>query len=221
MISSHRACFAPHFHEVQLLSTSTFLPLAECAEFPPWYSSTFLLCFSTGGFECCIISLKILTEIPDWLKDIILFQNYFISVASRFKTFKNYLYQYTTESRNAMAGTVNGVQMSCQVVYCLFCLFPLYELLWCWSFLLLSALTWAVTFLQVEIEVPQTCKFIMKTTDCSLREMSSIRPERKPGFVRPSSSDDFFVAMNRLTVNILHIIWNKMWHLSKWRTLTL
>lgn len=43
---------------------------------------------------------------------------YFITVSSRFKTFKNYLYQYTTESRNAMGGTINGVQMSCQVVYC-------------------------------------------------------------------------------------------------------
>lgn len=156
---------------------------------------------------------------PRFLKDIILFQNYFISVASRFKPFKNYLYQYTSESRNAMAGTVTGVQMSCQVVSCLYCLCfhcmsSSYIYLLYLRFLPFSALTWAVTFLQVEIEVPQPCKFIMKTRDCSLRELSSIRPERKPGFVKPSSSDDFFIAMNRLAINVLHIIWNMMLHVA-------
>ncbi|TWW54706.1 Apolipoprotein B-100 [Takifugu flavidus] len=50
---------------------------------------------------------------------------------------------------------------------------------------------------QVEIEVPQPCKFIMKTRDCSLSKMSSTRPDRKPVFVKSSSSEDFFFAMNR------------------------
>lgn len=68
-------------------------------------------------------------------------------------------------------------------------------------------------FLQVEIEVPQPCKFIMKTRDCSLSEMSSIRPERKPVFVKPSSSDDFFIAMDRLAVSIRHFIGN-IWHVA-------
>lgn len=69
-----------------------------------------------------------------------------------------------------------------------------------------SALILALTFLQVEIEVPQPCKFIMKTRDCSLSEVSSIRPDRKSVFFKSSSSDDFFNAMNRLAVNIPHII---------------
>lgn len=36
--------------------------------------------------------------------------------------------------------------------------------------------------------------------------MTSIRPGGKPVFVELSSSDDFFIAMNRLAVNILHFI---------------
>lgn len=39
--------------------------------------------------------------------------------------------------------------------------------------------------------------------------MSSIRPEITPVFVKPSGSDDFFIAMNRLAANILRIIRNK------------
>lgn len=74
VISFRHACFAPHFHEIQLLSTSAFLPLAECAKFLPWSSSTIFICFSTIGFECCIISLKILTEIPDFWKTLFYFR---------------------------------------------------------------------------------------------------------------------------------------------------
>lgn len=64
----------------------------------------------------------------------------------------------------------------------------------------------SIDIFQVEIEVPQPCKFIMKTRDCSLSEMSSTRPDRKPVFVKSSSSEDFFFAMNRLAVSIPHIM---------------
>lgn len=87
-------------------------------------------------------------------------------------------------------------------------LIPLSESLLCPCCLPFPAPILALTFLQVEIEVPQPCKFIMKTRDCSLSEMSSTRPDRKPVFVKSSSSEDFFFAMNRLAVNIPHIMWN-------------
>ncbi|XP_068573744.1 apolipoprotein B-100 isoform X2 [Cebidichthys violaceus] len=58
-------------------------------------------------------------------------------LASRFKSYKKYVYQYTTGSRNGVVGSLKkGPQVSCQVV----------------------------------IEIPQTCKFIMHTRDCALKE---------------------------------------------------
>lgn len=123
-------------------------------------------------------------------------------MTSRFKPFKNYLYQYTTESRNAMAGAANGVKVSCQVLFDSTVWVPVISRL-----LPFSALILALTSLQVEIEVPQPCKFIMKTRDCSLSEVSSTRPDRKSVFVKSSSSDHFRIAMNRL-VSIPHIISN-------------
>lgn len=94
-------------------------------------------------------------------------------------------------------------------------LIPLSELLLCPCCLPFPALILALTFLQVEIEVPQPCKFIMKTRDCSLSEMSSTRPDRKPVFVKSSSSEDFFFAMNRLAVSIPHIMWNTGFNASR------
>lgn len=94
-------------------------------------------------------------------------------------------------------------------------LIPLSELLLCPCCLPFPALILALTFLQVEIEVPQPCKFIMKTRDCSLSEMSSTRPDRKPVFVKSSSSEDFLFAMNRLAVSIPHIMWNTGFNTSQ------
>lgn len=48
--------------------------------------------------------------------------HHLITVASRFKAYKKYVYQYTTESRNGVVGTANlrnGPKVSCQVHYCL------------------------------------------------------------------------------------------------------
>lgn len=155
-----------------------------------------------------------LTENSDWLEGVTLFHNYFITVASRFKIFKNYLYQYTTDSKNAWAGTVNGVQMSCQVVTVnTVCILTVADPLTIKLSSFFFTMTWAVPFFQVEIDVPQPCKFVLKTRDCSLGEILSIKPDRKPVFVKPSSSDDFSIAMNRLAINILHIIWN-IWHMA-------
>lgn len=150
---------------------------------------------------------KIQRGFPEWLKNL---TNYFIPVTSRFKPFKNYLYQYTTESRTAMAAAATGVQVSCQVLFD--------SLVWVTVMSLLPPFpctALSLTFLQVEIEVPQPCKFIMKTRDCSLSEMSSTRHNRKPVFVKSSSSEDFFFAMNRLALSIPHIMWNTGFNASQ------
>lgn len=47
---------------------------------------------------------------------------YLNAVTSRFKTYKKYVYQYTTESRNGVVGAAslrNGPRVSCQVHSCL------------------------------------------------------------------------------------------------------
>uniref|UniRef100_A0A672I0G0 Apolipoprotein Ba n=1 Tax=Salarias fasciatus TaxID=181472 RepID=A0A672I0G0_SALFA len=50
---------------------------------------------------------------------------------------------------------------------------------------------------QVEIEVPQTCRFIMQTTDCSLSEVSDMDPQGQPAFGEAPSSDAFRTAMEK------------------------
>lgn len=53
---------------------------------------------------------------------ITMWYHYLIAVAFRFKAYKKYAYQYTTESRNGVVGTANlrnGPKVSCQVHDCL------------------------------------------------------------------------------------------------------
>ncbi|XP_051252201.1 apolipoprotein B-100 [Dicentrarchus labrax] len=87
-------------------------------------------------------------------------------LASRFKAYKKYVYQYTTESRNGVVGTANlrnGPKVSCQV----------------------------------EIEVPQTCRFIMHTRECALSEVSVIDPQGKPVYRQAPGSEAFQAAMEK------------------------
>nr|XP_033498817.1 apolipoprotein B-100-like [Epinephelus lanceolatus] len=87
-------------------------------------------------------------------------------LASRFKTFKKYMYQYTTDSRNGVVGTtdlMNGHKVSCQV----------------------------------EIEVPQTCRFIMHTRDCALNEVSVMDPQGQSVHRHAPGSKAFQAAMEK------------------------
>uniref|UniRef100_A0A8C2XEB4 Apolipoprotein B n=1 Tax=Cyclopterus lumpus TaxID=8103 RepID=A0A8C2XEB4_CYCLU len=87
-------------------------------------------------------------------------------LASRFKTYKKYVYQYTTESRNGAVDTANlknGLQVSCQV----------------------------------EIEVPQTCRFVMDTRDCALSEVHFMDSQGQPVYRQNPHSDAFQAAMER------------------------
>ncbi|XP_039641503.1 apolipoprotein B-100 isoform X5 [Perca fluviatilis] len=87
-------------------------------------------------------------------------------LASRFKTYKKYVYQYTTASRNGVVGTANlknGPKVSCQV----------------------------------EIEVPQMCRFVMHTRDCALSEVSVMDPQGQPVYRQAPGSEAFQAAMER------------------------
>ncbi|KAK5885887.1 hypothetical protein CesoFtcFv8_016980 [Champsocephalus esox] len=87
-------------------------------------------------------------------------------LASRFRTYKKYVYQYTTESRNGMVGTANlknGPKVSCQV----------------------------------EIEVPQTCRFVMHTRDCALSEVSAMDPQGQPVYSQARGFAAFQAAMEK------------------------
>ncbi|XP_018553179.1 apolipoprotein B-100 [Lates calcarifer] len=87
------------------------------------------------------------------------------SLASRFKAYKKYVYQYTAESRNGVVGTanLNGPKVSCQV----------------------------------EIEVPQMCRFIMHTRDCALSEVSAVDPQDQLVYSQAPSSEAFQAAMEK------------------------
>lgn len=51
--------------------------------------------------------------------------------------------------------------------------------------------------LQVEIEVPQTCSFIVRTSGCSLSEVVDMDPEGNPVFHPGPSSGAFAAEMER------------------------
>nr|XP_046268549.1 apolipoprotein B-100 isoform X3 [Scatophagus argus] len=50
---------------------------------------------------------------------------------------------------------------------------------------------------QVEIEVPQMCRFIMHTRDCALSEVSVINPQGKPVYTQARGSETFQAAMEK------------------------
>uniref|UniRef100_UPI003AAA740B apolipoprotein B-100 n=1 Tax=Centroberyx gerrardi TaxID=166262 RepID=UPI003AAA740B len=87
-------------------------------------------------------------------------------LATRFKAYKKYVYQYTTESRNGVVGTANlknGPKVTCQV----------------------------------EIEVPQTCSFLLHTRDCALSEVSVMDPQGQPVYRQAAGSEAFQAAMEK------------------------
>lgn len=61
-----------------------------------------------------------------------------------------------------------------------------------------------IIFLQVEIEVPQTCSFIVRTTGCSLSEVADIDTEGNPVFRPAPSSAAFASEMERYDTYIQH-----------------
>ncbi|XP_068195408.1 LOW QUALITY PROTEIN: apolipoprotein B-100 [Antennarius striatus] len=87
-------------------------------------------------------------------------------LATRFKTHRKYIYQYTTESTNTDVGTSdlrNGPKVSCQV----------------------------------EIEVPQMCRFIMQTRHCRLSKVLVINTQGLPVFEQTQSSEAFRATMEK------------------------
>ncbi|KAI1897325.1 hypothetical protein AGOR_G00082150 [Albula goreensis] len=87
-------------------------------------------------------------------------------LASRFKNFRKYVYQYETEALNGVSGASNiknGPKVTCKV----------------------------------EIDVPQTCSYIVRTFECTLSEVSDIDAEGLPVYGPAAGADDFRAAMEK------------------------
>ncbi|XP_054618355.1 apolipoprotein Bb, tandem duplicate 1 [Dunckerocampus dactyliophorus] len=56
---------------------------------------------------------------------------------------------------------------------------------------------------KVEIEVPQTCSFIVRTTGCSLREVVAMDSDGNPGFGASPSSNAFAAEMERYPLKVV------------------
>ncbi|XP_030645296.1 apolipoprotein B-100 [Chanos chanos] len=54
---------------------------------------------------------------------------------------------------------------------------------------------------QVELEVPQTCSFVLKTTECSLSEVSVIDPQGQPVYRQAAGAEAFQAAMEKNPLN--------------------
>lgn len=50
---------------------------------------------------------------------------------------------------------------------------------------------------QVEIEVPQSCSFIVRTTGCRLSEVAGMDEDGNPAFKPAASSDAFAAEMEK------------------------
>lgn len=54
-----------------------------------------------------------------------------------------------------------------------------------------------VYFLQVELDVPQTCSFVLHTTECTLSEVSVIDTQGQPVYRQAAGAEAFQVAMKK------------------------
>ncbi|KAM4712808.1 apolipoprotein B-100-like [Anableps anableps] len=54
----------------------------------------------------------------------------------------------------------------------------------------------------VEIDVPQTCRFILRTTDCSLSEITGVDHEGNPVYRPAAGAEDFKAAMAKNTLKV-------------------
>lgn len=49
----------------------------------------------------------------------------------------------------------------------------------------------------MELEVPQLCNFILKTSDCTLKEVDGLNPEGKALLKKTKNSEEFAAAMSK------------------------
>ncbi|KAL6477969.1 hypothetical protein MHYP_G00138040 [Metynnis hypsauchen] len=102
----------------------------------------------------------------------LLLSAYALAVEARYKNFRKYIYEYTAESTNGVAGTANiknGPRISCKV----------------------------------ELEVPQTCSFVLRTTDCSLSEVTVIDAQGQPVYSSAPGAELFKEAMEKNPLNFM------------------
>lgn len=118
------------------------------------------------------------------------------------------MYQYTAGSRNGVVGTANlqnGPKVSCQVTTQKPISVSHFEQKHN-SYQNPPDCASTVIYLQVEIEVPQMCKFIMHTRGCTLSEVSVMEPEGQPVYKPVPDSDAFRASMEKSVLNVVHVM---------------
>ena len=50
---------------------------------------------------------------------------------------------------------------------------------------------------QVELDVPQLCSFILRTSHCTLKEGYSFNPNGRPSLHKSKNSEEFAAAMSK------------------------
>ncbi|KAG5846843.1 hypothetical protein ANANG_G00119290 [Anguilla anguilla] len=92
-------------------------------------------------------------------------------LATRFKSFEKYVYQYEAENLNGVNGASdlkNGPKVTCKV----------------------------------EIDVPQTCSYIVRTPECTLSEVSDVDPAGLLVYGPAAGADAFKAAMAKNTLKL-------------------
>ncbi|XP_026174369.1 apolipoprotein B-100-like [Mastacembelus armatus] len=92
-------------------------------------------------------------------------------LAKRFRNFRQYVYDYETETLNGVnrpTDNKSGPKVSCKV----------------------------------EVDVPQTCSFILRTTECSLSEVSGVDAEGTPVYHPAEGAEAFTAAMAKNPLKI-------------------
>ncbi|KAK2843259.1 hypothetical protein Q7C36_011474 [Tachysurus vachellii] len=126
-----------------------------------------------GHTKLCVfllLSTYVLAESSSQVIDETAREELICPLATRFRNFKKYVYQYTAESTNGVPGTTdtkNGPRISCKV----------------------------------ELEVPQTCKFVLRTTECALSEVTDIDAQGQPVYTSAPGTETFRAAMERSTLS--------------------
>lgn len=160
----------------------------------------------------CIAPLLLITVIAT----LVIYAPLFL-VAKRFKNFRRFLYQYEAETLNGVNGATNlknGPKVTCKVrdrqlsqepssnssVLSLNFHSSLTEgdikgtVLWPFLFSFFS---------QVEIDVPQTCSFILRTPECSLSEVIHVDTEGSAVFAPAAGAEAFQAAMAKYVITSL------------------
>ena len=122
-------------------------------------------------------------------------------MAKRFQNFRRYVYNYEAETHNGVHGATslkNGPKVYCKVSVMtnrninllLTKTFSQHRIAW----------PIPISILQVEIDVVQTCNFIVRTSECSLSEVAAVDSVGSPVYEPSTNAETFQFAMEKYVI---------------------